>query len=568
MTGKQKLDRICTYAFPILLVVYALLLVNQGLTVTDTGYSYGNFLIFGSLDNMWKFSTFLANVLGAFFAKLPYGNTMLGLNIYTGLVKALTALCTYYFCVRHFEMNKYLAFFAELMALGYCWCPTAVLYNYCTYLLFTLGAMLLCLAEKKQKSILYILAGVTLGLNVMVRLPNLAEMALVFALWFSCFFKKRKFVDCLQKTGLCVLGYVLGAGVIFLVIVLLYGLGAYVIATKELFAMSSENSGYSLKVMIMGDIRSYIDNLKWFGVAAGFICAGTIGYLVGKKKGLWWKRVLYGICSIGMIYVFKRMHMFGFIYHTYEGIYYVGIVFMMIAGLLALYAMFFGKENYDLRMHAMVVGILILITPLGSNNYLFSAENNMFFVTPFVFQMCYDWVKKKQSYLLEPLKITLVTFVLFAFMQGLLFGSTFVFRDGVDGQKRTETVTNNPVIAGMKTVPTNAEMLQSINDYLVENDLKHKDVILYQDIPSLAFYMELNPVLSTTWPDLGSFVVSKFAKEMENLSLAVKQGQEKPLIITGIQVDDSMPKLEILNQFISEFGYQQTYNQHGIYIYQ
>lgn len=260
--------------------------------------------------------------------------------------------------------------------------------------------------------------------------------------------------------------------------------------------------------------------------------------------------------------------MFGFIYHTYEGIYYVGIVFMMIAGLLALYAMFFGKENYDLRMHAMVVGILILITPLGSNNYLFSAENNMFFVTPFVFQMCYDWVKKKQSYLLEPLKITLVTFVLFAFMQGLLFGSTFVFRDGVDGQKRTETVTNNPVIAGMKTVPTNAEMLQSINDYLVENDLKHKDVILYQDIPSLAFYMELNPVLSTTWPDLGSFVVSKFAKEMENLSLAVKQGQEKPLIITGIQVDDSMPKLEILNQFISEFGYQQTYNQHGIYIYQ
>ena len=166
---------------PVLLVVYSLLLVNQGITVTDTGYNYGNFVNFDSLDSMWKFSTYLANATGVFFTHLPGGQTMLGLNLYTGLVKALIALVIYFVCVRVFDIRREIAFLAELMALGYCWCPTALLYNYITYLLFTLGAMFLCVAVKKENDFWYIPAGVCLGLDVMVRLPNLAEMALILA---------------------------------------------------------------------------------------------------------------------------------------------------------------------------------------------------------------------------------------------------------------------------------------------------------------------------------------------------------------------------------------------------
>lgn len=185
--------------FPILLLVYSLFLVNQGITVTDTGYNYGNFVNFDSLDVMWKFSTYLANVVGSLFTKLPLGETMIGLNIYTGLIKAFTSIIIYYICVYEFDMKSCLVFLSQLMALGYCWCPTALLYNYCTYLLFDLGAILICIAAKRNKFRYYLIAGICLGLNVMVRLPNLAEIALIFAVWYYSFVTKDNFIVFLKK---------------------------------------------------------------------------------------------------------------------------------------------------------------------------------------------------------------------------------------------------------------------------------------------------------------------------------------------------------------------------------
>ena len=85
--------------FPLVLVWFSLMHIAEGITVTDTGYNYGNFVFFQSLDDMWKFSTYLANVIGAFFVKLPLGETMLGLNLYTGLVKTMVALLAYFLCI-------------------------------------------------------------------------------------------------------------------------------------------------------------------------------------------------------------------------------------------------------------------------------------------------------------------------------------------------------------------------------------------------------------------------------------------------------------------------------------
>lgn len=76
----QIWNRITNFLFPVLLVLFSFIHINEGITVTDTGYNYGNFVSFDSLDDMWKFSTYLASALGAFFTKLPFGKTMIGLN--------------------------------------------------------------------------------------------------------------------------------------------------------------------------------------------------------------------------------------------------------------------------------------------------------------------------------------------------------------------------------------------------------------------------------------------------------------------------------------------------------
>ena len=38
--------------FPVILVLFALMHIGEGITVTDTGYNYGNFISFDSLDDM------------------------------------------------------------------------------------------------------------------------------------------------------------------------------------------------------------------------------------------------------------------------------------------------------------------------------------------------------------------------------------------------------------------------------------------------------------------------------------------------------------------------------------
>ena len=344
----KKNSNIADILFVILLTGYSLMLVNQGMTLTDTGYNYGNFTNADSLDNMWKFSTYLANALGSFFTHLPLGRTLLGLNVYTGLVKAATAVMTYLFCVRSLNMRRGIVFASQLMALGYCWCPTALLYNYCTYFLFTLGAILLCLAVQSEKTGYYIGAGVCLGVNVLVRFPNLAEMTLIAALWTYCIIKKEKLSEGIKRTGWCVLGYLTGIAVMIGIIFLRYGPATYIEGIRQLFAMSAEAPSYSMKAMVMGSFLSYVQNLKWLGIMFLFAAVGIIVDYIIPETLLRVKRVLLLLLVFGMIVVFYLLGMYRFIYYAYPSIYTVGIVFLMVSGLLALAVLFFGKERYGI----------------------------------------------------------------------------------------------------------------------------------------------------------------------------------------------------------------------------
>lgn len=521
---------------------------------------------------MWKFSTYLANVVGSLFTKLPLGETMIGLNIYTGLIKAFTSIIIYYICVYEFDMKSCLVFLSQLMALGYCWCPTALLYNYCTYLLFDLGAILICIAAKRNKFRYYLIAGICLGLNVMVRLPNLAEIALIFAVWYYSFVTKDNFIVFLKKTGLCILGYLVGIASVLGFIFAKYGVEDYIIGIKQILSMSSHAGGYSLKHMIRGDFESYIYNCRWLVLAIGVIVFGVVLYSVFKTKFTVLKRIIYCLCNVILIYVYWKIHMFGFIYHRYDSIYYVGIFFLIISGLLGLYVIFFWQGDKILKLYGFVMGIVILITPLGSNNYLFSAVNNLFIVTPFVFTILYKFIvdsKNKPSkiqFIFEPVKITLLVLVAFMFIQGLLFGVCFVFRDGIDGQKRDTKIENIPILKGMYTTEKNAENLNEIYDFLNEEQLTGEEAIFFYNVPGLAYYMEIIPAMSSAWPDLDSFSTEKFQTELE----LIKQNAstvDKPLLILGCSLEEESPKLEILREYTKDLDYELIFSNEICNIY-
>lgn len=179
------LGRIAEIFFLFILVLYPLRHVTWGGDLWDIGYNYGNFE-FGdirSMGKMWFFSTYLANGVGHVLTLLPFGHTMIGLNVYTGLFASLLAVLGYWFCTRKLGIPGLLAFVGEWIALSMCWCPTALLYNYLTYVLFLLCLILLYLGLQKERKWMLVLAGACLGSNVLARFSNLPEMGLIVAVW-------------------------------------------------------------------------------------------------------------------------------------------------------------------------------------------------------------------------------------------------------------------------------------------------------------------------------------------------------------------------------------------------
>ena len=68
--------------FAVLLLLLPLLKINQGVDLTDTPYSLGNYRFFEGADGVWVLATFLSNVTGYLFTRLPFGGTMIGMKLH------------------------------------------------------------------------------------------------------------------------------------------------------------------------------------------------------------------------------------------------------------------------------------------------------------------------------------------------------------------------------------------------------------------------------------------------------------------------------------------------------
>jgi hypothetical protein len=200
--------------------------------------------------------------------------------------------------------------------------------------------------------------------------------------------------------------------------------------------------------------------------------------------------------------------------------------------------------------------IIILITPLGSNNYIWPALNNLFFVAPVVFWMVYRFVRWGREYLDTTQKVPLfstkamVAAVLIAFwVQAVGVGCFYVFLDGEGGEKRTARVESNPVLEGMYTTGLNGETLEEISAYFnqKQEEYEGKKLILYGNIPGLSYYLDRPSAVYTTWPDLDSNSLAKLEEELDSISFDIGPSgkymgskADRPLVIMTPGLDAYM----------------------------
>lgn len=308
----------------VILAFYPLRHINWGLDLWDTGYNYANFTYMGMehMDPMWLFSTYLSNAVGNLLTKLPGAGSLFGMNLYTGLFVSALALLSYWFCTRRLHMSVWTAFIGEMIAISLCWCPTALLYNYLTYLLFLGAVIFLYTGLTKERNGYLVAAGLCLGANVLVRFPNLSEAAMIVAVWaydIIIWLEDRKkpiggrkeakenttegktekgkaaeedAAEALQHTGFwrrtlshtgwCLLGYLSALAVLLGYIAIRYGLGEYVTGITRLFAMTDNATDYKATSMVMGVIGTYVENLYWFLRIGIIVVCGMLLFVVSE----------------------------------------------------------------------------------------------------------------------------------------------------------------------------------------------------------------------------------------------------------------------------------------------
>lgn len=549
--------------FPILLLVYPLLLINQGIDITDTTYSLGYYRFMDEMDITWVLATYLANVAGAFLMKLPMGGTLLGMNLYTGLIAGLIALICYYAAKKWFA--PWAAFTGELIALSLCWCPTTTLYNYLTYLLFAAGGILLYHGIKQDKKSFYILAGICLGLNVMVRFSNLTEAALILAVWYVGWLHKERLSDVLKRTGLCIAGYIAGLGSILTVIAFRYGLGSFADMISGLFGMTNEASDYTLWGMVSATASAYFAGFKWMLYMIPCIFAGMIMFYIKKGQYEIVKKILFCIGIVLLLRFYWGQGMFSLRYYN-EGSIFQWMMLFLILSVICCMAQLCGglKTDGDEKILAAVVLIIIVFTPLGSNNYTYQNMNNLFLVAPHTLWVCRRiWLRTRKKSIHFPWQAFGALIILMTFVQGIGFGCTYVFRDGIYGDKRDARVENSRILKGMYTTRENAESLTELIAFCEENSVTESPVLLWGDAPGLSYILDVPSAIFTTWPEIPSNTYAALEEALSGLTW-------QPAVILHNDTGKPMAegeKSDLILDYIAEHPYEKIFENNNYKIY-
>lgn len=568
------------FVFPLILLLWPLAAANQGVSLMDTTYSLANYTYPDSIGHMWFFATFGANAVGHALVSLPFGKTLLSMNLLTGLIVSVTALCAYYILSR--MIAGWMVFLGEFAAIALCWCPAVILYNYLTYLLLTLAVLFLFLAVSgvPEKKRWYVLAGVCLGLNVSVKISNVEYCALILALWFWCAITHKKFGGYLRRTFFCVLGFLLGLAVPVGWCMAAYGPDTYLSMIPELLGATGAVSSYTPAGMLTSILSAYGHSLRWFLILVPCTIVGAVWFsmpLFSRRPLV--KRLVYLAGMLLVIRFFYSRGMFTTNYQDYWSMFEWGMFLLILCWIGVFFAM--AEPSFlesgggsDERFLGAAVLIELLVLPLGSNNYTFPILNCLFIIAPFTIWMLRRlWQETRNSRPHHAWHAMAMMILCMVFLQGSLFHVEFAFRDGTDGTKRTAVLSpdDNAVAAGMHTTPDNAEEITALTAFLEspEADVQRADgtrrtAIVFGNVPGVHYLCSLPPAVDTTWVDLDSYAAASFAKALQDPALS----EERPLVILhdepAAQSASSGEKEILLRSFLDEQDYHSVW-QNGSY---
>ena len=544
----------------IILMLLPFVNVCIGINITDQGYNLANFELFPDMNQTWMISTLAANIIGKVFTLLPFGHYMLGMNIYCTLL--LSVLSVVLFSILKKDFSKYAVFCGLVIAICFSWAPKVTLYQYLSYYLFDVAAvMLLCGIRKEDRRMLFG-AGVVLGINLFVRFPNILQTSLIVVVIFAAILRKRRFQELMKDVLVCITGYfsVVVPGIVLIEFV--WGSGVYLGMINSLFAMTETATSYSPFSMFTSVYYAYVENLyrfKWLLIEA---VSGVLIYGFLKKK--WMKYAMQILMVCGFVLILRFYWNEGVLntnYTGYASVYIWGANLLMMSGVTMVFFVVLPKISFESKLYALTMLVIIGVTPLGSNNVLYSNYNNLYLLAPVLVGMVgqlwhrsckEDGQERQRVWTFSPVPAVLAGLLLIGvtLWQTFFFHNAFVFGDTVMTAGSGKKVDGNKILSGMFTAEENADALSELTIFIEENDLSGSSTIVWSQAPVLYYILDIECAIGHFWPALASYPYEEFcsdiaameedpliiyqARAYENLIKAAPDGDEKTQVITRI----------------------------------
>lgn len=546
---------------PGVLVLFSFIHFNLGADYTDIGYNLANYANFPDVNPTWLISTVLSVITGKFFSLLPGGRYMLGMNIYCTLFFALFILAVF-FCMRK-VFPAPAVFLGELAAISFSWCPKTILYHYMTYFLFTIAALILVYALVKEKKSLLLVAGGVLALNSFVRFPNVTECALIVVVFFYGIIGKRHII----KEFLCCIA---GFAVVFLagfgLVELAWGKGAYVGMINGLFGMTDEAESYTPVQMVLKELTDYKQYLPYFLIMALVVFTAMLVYNRFKQKAVHTAvYIVTGICFVFIPVLMRYRNDFNFDYSQYASVFAWGALFLCLCASLFAYAVLSPKFELPVRLLSMAGLVIIFITPLGSNNGLYTAFNNMYLIAPLCMGILFKGPLKDNPKL-AMLRFGASVFSAFVLVQSFIFGTLFVFHSPLMFSDSYKSFTANERLKGMRAEAGTVEEIEALTGFVEANGADWNEALFYDDIPMLSYCLDIKSSLSHSWPALLSYPTEEFKAELDSMD-------EAPVVFYSATHGDFLEdgeyetiKDEAFAEFLKDNSYSEIYRDERVVI--
>lgn len=359
-----------------------------------------------------------------------------------------------------------------------------------TALFYLGGAALLFGGLVQQRKLLVLLAGMVLGANAFVRLPNVLGIALVSGVWLYVWANRGSWRDVLVGAALFLGGFLLGAALIWGLIVWHGHEALYLHGLQVVFGWAADSSSHHAGSDLL--YHFIADQLVAF--KKGFlllVLGGGMAFWTNRQN----KFVKLTVCLVGAGLLANILQNKSQWRHVAPGFCYL---------LLLAVALREFREDRRLALLAFLGGMVLVLVPLGSGSGIAVSMYGMWLALPLSLLLLWrqgSFAIKRiviEPQVCQGLALTIALALLF---QSLVSAWRYTFLDSSNRLVMTHPI-NHPHLAGTYTTAARAKVVAELLEAMARFTKPGDAVLAYNGIPTVHFLTETHPWLGNPWPDM------------------------------------------------------------------